>query len=299
MEPLPNQVESSGPQQTAQPQGQAPVIIVMQAPKATKATADYAKYYPSKAVLGLSITQIVAGVLSIIFQIVLISNVRYGYEHVGQGIWCGFWYILSGSFGVASAKRPNLCTLITVMILTIISACMSVPYIVLDGIGFSIRPYGYYRRNDAHMALFALMFILGLAAGISAIVVSALTCRTTCCKTSSSDGAVMYNPTAMAATAAAAQHQVAQNMNLQQQPMMGVAPMGLPPPNVPGQNPPPYNYQIHYPVTAPLASAADAGMQVKSLPGQENLYSAEPSTKNEEEKGDNSTATKGDYNRFF
>ena len=106
-----------------------------------------------------------------------------------------------------------------------------------------------------HLALFALMFVLGLAAGISAIVVSALTCRTTCCKNSNTDGTVMYNPAAMAATAAAAQQQVA--MGQHQQTMM--AGMVVPPPQtvVATQNPPPYNYQINYPVTAPLAPAAD------------------------------------------
>merc|ERR1712168_1678587 len=102
---------------------------------------------------------------------------------------------------------------------------MSVPNTVLDGIGLAVRPYYTRMHPDAHRALFAVMFVIGLAGGISAVVVSAWTCRATCCKTSATDGSVMYNPAAVAATAAAAQQQVAQNattlyMNQQQQPMM-------------------------------------------------------------------------------
>lgn len=106
----------------------------------------------------------------------------------------------------------------------------------------------------------------------------------------------MYNPAAMAATAAAAQQQVA--MGQHQQTMM--AGMVGPPPQtvVATQNPPPYNYQINYPVTAPLAPAAD-GAPTQPPPVQENTYSEEPSTKKEEAKAGDSNATKGDYNRFY
>jgi len=182
----------------AVPAGTQPVIVIMQAPDhaATKAAKreHYRKTFPEKAALGLSIFSIVAGLLSIILQVILFSIGRY-FAHVGQGIWCGTFFVLSGSFGAYAAKHPSQCTVVNLMVFSILAACMSVPYIVLDGIGIGDSSYRSYRSDQGDkMAVYSVMLILGLTSAIASIVLSALTCRTVCCRAVKSAGAVMYNP---------------------------------------------------------------------------------------------------------
>jgi len=178
--------------------GTQPVIVIMQAPDTGISKEDrkehYRKTFPEKAVFGLSIFSIVAGLLSIILQVVLFCVGDY-FEHIGQGVWCGIFFLLSGSFGAYAAKHPSPCSVINLMVFTILAACMCVPYIVLDGIG--IGSHNYRRRwslGGTGMAIYSIMLILGVTTGIASIVLSALTCRTTCCKAVKSTGAVMYNP---------------------------------------------------------------------------------------------------------
>ena len=55
--------------------------------------------------------------------------------HIGQGIWCGVFFIITGGLGMAAANNPSDCSIITLMVFSIISAVMGVPHMVLDAIG--------------------------------------------------------------------------------------------------------------------------------------------------------------------
>jgi len=183
--------------------GAQPVIVIMQAPSSGETREakreHYKKTFPEKAILAMSVWSLVSGFLSILIQIILICSSRYGryMQFVGQGIWSGIFFLIAGSIGIWAAKKPSQCSIITLMVMSIVSACMSIPHIVLDSIGLSISVvdtvYGY-RSSDLYAGLYGLMLVFGLTTGIVLIVISAYTCRTTCCSTVKTNGTVMYHP---------------------------------------------------------------------------------------------------------
>lgn len=178
--------------------GAQPVIVIMQAPTAdtTKEAKKehYRKTFPEKAILAMSIYSLVAGCLSIIIQIILICSSRYGrhFEFGGQGIWCGIFFLIAGSIGIWAAKKPSQCSIVTMMVMSIVSACMSIPHIVMDSIGVAMATG--YRYNSANVGLFGFLIFLGVTAGITLIILSAFTCRAICCGSIKTNGTVMYHP---------------------------------------------------------------------------------------------------------
>lgn len=207
MDPLPHD-NVSGPTT----QQQQPVIVIVQAPVAGTSDDDhFKKFFPKKAVKAMSITMLVAGALSTIFQLILMflpsgQGPRHHYSAVGQGIWCGVFFLLTGGLGVSSANKPSQCSIITVMVFSILSACMAVPHMTLDGIfAGEISSWRSWRSSleyaDLGICLYSFMFVLGITGGITSIVLSAYTCRATCCRRSKL-GTVLYNPAAAGAAVA-------------------------------------------------------------------------------------------------
>merc|ERR1712241_957435 len=205
MDPLPGNVPSAPAQQ--------PIVVIVQAPATGSTTSDadhFKKFFPKRAVMSMSLTMIVAGVLSVILQITLIAlpSERYYYNYfarIGQGIWCGVFYIVAGGLGVSAAKKPNNCSIISLMVFSILAACMAVPHMTIDGIGAGEgrwRSPSYYALKTG---LYSFLFLLGLGGGITSIVLSTYPCRAVCCRRSKNSGTVVYNPTGGAIPAQAIQ----------------------------------------------------------------------------------------------
>ena len=81
-----------------------------------------------------------------LFQIALIcmaEGSRWSYRHhiyyIGQGIWCGIFPTIAGGVGIASAKKPSKCIIIALMVLSILSALMTIPRLKIDGLGVAMR----------------------------------------------------------------------------------------------------------------------------------------------------------------
>merc|ERR1712038_720180 len=205
MDPLPGNVPSAPAQQ--------PIVVIVQAPAAGSTTSDadhFKKFFPKRAVIAMSLTMIVAGVLSVILQISLIAmpTERYYnyFAHIGQGIWCGVFYIVAGGLGVSAAQKPNNCSIISLMVFSILAACMAVPHMTLDGIGAGEgRRWSSSRHQGLKTGLYSFLFLLGLGGGITSIVLSSYTCRAVCCRRSKNSGTVVYNPTGGAIPAQAIQ----------------------------------------------------------------------------------------------
>ncbi|CAK8693246.1 unnamed protein product [Clavelina lepadiformis] len=54
-----------------------------------------------KVIFNLAITEVVLGIISIVLGAVLCG--KFGYSSVlGEGIWCGIWFIVAGSLGMAA-----------------------------------------------------------------------------------------------------------------------------------------------------------------------------------------------------
>jgi len=196
------------PQASGQPQ--QPVIVIVQAPPTHGSVQQkrsdeehYRKFFPKKTILGLSVFMLVAGILSMLFQIAMIcmaQGSRRSYRHyiafIGQGIWCGIFPTIAGGVGIASAKKPSKCVIIALMVLSILSAAMTIPNLTFDSMGVASST-GYYVHAGL-AAAYSINLILALVAGIISIVVSAYTCQAVCCRKSSA-GSVIYNPAAAVA----------------------------------------------------------------------------------------------------
>merc|ERR1712029_490483 len=85
------------------------------------------------------------------------------------------------------------------MVFCILSACMTIPHMTLDGLGVDHPTNKYYRSTSSDnydgqaVGLFCFLFILGLKAGIVSIIISTYTCRAVC-QRAKANGVVMYNP---------------------------------------------------------------------------------------------------------
>jgi len=187
--------------------GQQPVIVVVQAPPTNKQQCDeerYQKLLPKKTIMGMSVFMVVAGILSIIIQVAAIitgvtasynQRVQFTEAFIGQGIWCGLFFVITGGLGFAVAKKPSKCKIIALMVFSILSAVMSYPHLYLDATAIAMSA-GYW-LDLTLVALFSINAIFALAAGIISIVISGYTCRAVCCPCGAGSTAVQQLPIQM------------------------------------------------------------------------------------------------------
>merc|ERR1711994_820849 len=94
----------------------APVVIMVPAASSPVKT-DYSKIFPKTVVVLLGVLQLIMGFFAVTTQIVSIaastSSYRsYGFAAVGNGIWCGIIFALSGGFSILAGYRPSKCTIV-------------------------------------------------------------------------------------------------------------------------------------------------------------------------------------------
>jgi len=171
--------------------------------------------YQSKQSIGLGVTQIIIGILCIIFNIVCI-RVVYDYDNlafIGHGFWCGILFILNGGLGVGAGIKKTRCLIVTFMVMCIISATTTISLLAIGISGACIAADyceynydygysypGYYNPPCERMsgynvvvAMEALMAILGFIAGFTSIWGSALCCGSgVCCCSHSTPFPVYY-----------------------------------------------------------------------------------------------------------
>jgi len=183
-----------------------PTVYVMMDKHSTRNT------FANKTAKGLSIAQITLGVISFVCQVLLIilsnTNPSGFYEHmagIGEGIYCGIFFILAGCLGLLACRKSSTCSITAFMTLSIIASIFSAAQIILSSfnlLGVTIsRGYyydDYYREGtaarSAKIGLFGAMILAGLAEGVLAIVSSAVCCRACCCQGGTRQGQVVYLP---------------------------------------------------------------------------------------------------------
>jgi hypothetical protein len=193
------------------PAGQSPPMITtpagppIQMVTLVQPTRVYERY-SSKASMGLGITQVIAGVLCIVFNAV---GIAFGalISFASIGIWGGIMFIISGSFGISAAKWRTKCKVIAFMVLSIISATITVPLFICCVIGAALDSYNYYCysyyynyyqtsyncrdiRNVA-IAMNSLLACLAIIEAVAAIWGSAICCKAACCCNSSGNQQVV------------------------------------------------------------------------------------------------------------
>ncbi len=195
----------------------AVVIMVQQPnPQSTRRTADkehFDKTLPPRIVRALSAAQVFIFLVCIVAAIMSIVFEKYGPSDGAAGIWCGFFFGISGALGLLVAWKATTCSIVACMVMNIIAACFTIPLIVWTGIALGQNSHRYHRcygsfcddphresRQSLLITVLGIQFCCAFCEAIIAISVAVMTCRATCCRSSTGSvsdtampTAVMYN----------------------------------------------------------------------------------------------------------
>jgi len=132
-------------------------------------------FFPQKTVKGLSITMLVAGVMSIIVQISLNAlhfNDRIHWA-IEFGIWSGAFTLLTGGVGLLAAKRPTSFSTYRLMACSILSAGMVITNVSLEWQGAIDAASRHVSAIDG--CLYSFLYIIGITEAITSIILSSYT----------------------------------------------------------------------------------------------------------------------------
>jgi len=167
-------------------------------------TFEATTFYKSKQSLINGIFQILIGAFCLLFNVVALIMAGSGGSG-GSGIWGGLLFVVTGSFGIVSAKTKRKCFIVTFMVFCIISAIITAIAFILFisgmALGLSVRcsssrtSYDYGSEYSSGSgsgsvdcgslrimaAIFGFMAFLTFAEVVFALWGSILCCQVTCC----------------------------------------------------------------------------------------------------------------------
>ena len=117
--------KSDGPQPTVQ-------ILFQNLSSVIPDAEHFARTFPKKVFLVLSILQLLACAMAFNSHIFIIISTKRNFREFGTGIWCGFVFGLSGGFGCFAAHNPSGRKTVAFLVTSIISACFCVPLAALS-----------------------------------------------------------------------------------------------------------------------------------------------------------------------
>ncbi|CAH1787854.1 unnamed protein product [Owenia fusiformis] len=177
----------------------APTTIQPTHPKSID--GNYRTKWAHKGALILSIIILISGGIMLIMNIASLA-MGITFPLPGTGIWGCLAMMIIGGIGVGASRRKSKCLIIAVMVLTIIMAVVSIALCAFQIIyalanipfeSWDDVPFG--RENVIRrFAISIVIAICFLVAIVSAIVMSALTCRALCCQPASHMVQVAYIP---------------------------------------------------------------------------------------------------------
>merc|ERR1712141_435098 len=198
-------VSQTTPQTTANP-----IVINLPSTDLSHEKGKIRKSFPKRAMMLLSILQIICGCLAVLFQIIHIFTALVYRCHdfasivaginavIGWGIWTGVFFATSGIVGLVGAFKPSRCILIAFLVMNIISSVFTIFLIVPESIGIASIDHNY-RRYSYHettsLAMYCMMLIIGLVQAIVAIIAAGYSCSAICCgQNLNHPGTVVYAP---------------------------------------------------------------------------------------------------------
>ncbi|XP_060774072.1 membrane-spanning 4-domains subfamily A member 4D-like [Neoarius graeffei] len=196
----------------------------------------------------LGIVQIMIGVMTFLFGIILTTSYLTVMTISGITLWGSLIVISSGSLSVAAVNHSNSCLVKASLVMNVFSALVAgitLILLIIDMIFFMDRCYysdynGYPSCNSIrHLryGIYGVLFVFSLLELIISICTSAFACNTTCCTQTRPRYAPPMNALPMNA-----QPMNAQPMNA---PPMNAQPMHSPPVySPPMYNPDFYNQQV-------------------------------------------------------
>ena len=162
-----------------------PIVIMVPTPAPVKQKVSYNEVFPKIPMIVLNSVQLLMATLAIVTQVVGIIESRHGFHIAGAGIWCGIFFLASGTSGMVASCYPSFASIVTNMVFAIVSALFCLPLLVFSSFGTAFGGYGYSSSHAANI-MFPIQIAISLIQAISAIMSSAMTCRAICpcCKTS-------------------------------------------------------------------------------------------------------------------
>merc|ERR1712002_486270 len=141
--------------------------------------------YAAKTVATLGCVQILCGLIALGLEIFIIT--RPDNYSIATGAWCSVIFIVSGIISLFGACFKKLCLVITTMVLSIISSVCAGILLILSIIWSLLT----YTGCDCAIS-YSVIACMGLVMAVISIVISALTCRATCCRPDSKEGGAYY-----------------------------------------------------------------------------------------------------------
>merc|ERR1719342_5001 len=138
------------------------------------------------SVKALSILQIVLGIISCnvgfyqIFFMFLYPQRYWRISTIGEGIFCGIPFLITGILGLISLKNTSYGKITAFLVFSILSAISGGILIILSSIFLVINTDSYYFPGASVIACPALLTFIGLLEGIIAIVSSGYSCHGCC-----------------------------------------------------------------------------------------------------------------------
>ena len=160
--------------------------------------------YKKKAVKVLSILHIVSGCLAVSvagFMFILKSGYQKNEEPfitVGEGLFCGLIFIITGIVGLGSLKRTTYCKITASLVLSIFSSLSGFIMIVIS---LATMHWSVRRNYSPGIVSHILLVICGLFELVLGVVTSSFSCHACCGCCGAAEGgraggnSVVYVPT--------------------------------------------------------------------------------------------------------
>ncbi|XP_070539990.1 uncharacterized protein [Ptychodera flava] len=138
--------------------------------------------FPEHTIIALSICQIVLGGLAVILGIVtLVIGCQLSY--IGAGMWCGILFIVSGCIGLVSARKKTRAMIIASMVLSIVSASLSVAVLgVISIVATTGENDAYaYTSTGGRIVVDVFLVLVAISEATVAAISAACCGRLVCC----------------------------------------------------------------------------------------------------------------------
>ena len=188
-----------GQAEFANNQSLSPVSVMVSNSATARQKMPYPKRFSKRFMLTLSLVQLAMAIIAISTAVILSSS---DYRHVfaGIGIWGGVIFCISGMFGITVSLRPSSGTIISFMVFSIISAVFCFFFLIFSLVGMSGTSSRCYpnpcHNRDGTQGLFIAQIAVSLIQGATAIISSAISCKSMpgCCG-GQEQGVVYYSGT--------------------------------------------------------------------------------------------------------
>ncbi|XP_047669228.1 membrane-spanning 4-domains subfamily A member 4D-like isoform X1 [Tachysurus fulvidraco] len=188
----------------------------------------------------LGTVQIMIGLLTFLFGIVLATNSLNISIYSGIIFWGPVFHIISGSLAVSASNKLNSCVVTATMILNIFSTVSAGITIIFLFMALIFGSYGYFTLQSMRKGITGVLLVFTLLQFCISIALSAFTCKAICTSEPTLNIInVVQNPESFAPSAPVNNpfppHHTQQGVNMMHGVTMATAP---------GRNPPAYSEKI-------------------------------------------------------